>query len=136
MGICNCNCKRDCTFFAVIVSAVLGILTAFLLISGVIIIPVLFLQAALVVALVFLALVTGAFILSRRAERACCLCPALDGLLAGVLGTILLSVVLLVAVLPATSVLGTILTGLLVTVFSLLLTSAACLIRCLADCAE
>ena len=136
MGICNCSCRKDCTFFAVIVSAVLGILAAFLLISGVFTVPVLFFQAALVVALVFLALVTAATILSRKAERACCLCSALDALLVGVLGTIGLSVVLLLAAFPATSVLGAILTGLLVAAFTLFLTSAACLIRCLADCAE
>lgn len=46
LGICNCTCKQDRAFFAVTVSAILGILAVFLLISGVITVPVRFLQAA------------------------------------------------------------------------------------------
>ncbi|MBQ2315802.1 MAG: hypothetical protein II372_00690, partial [Clostridia bacterium] len=55
-----------------------------------------------------------------------------DGWLLSTLGTILLSVVLLAVPFAATSVWGAVLTGVLISLLSLLLTLTACVIKCLA----
>ena len=63
-----------------------------------------------------------------------CLCAGLDGLLVGILGTILLSLVLLAVGLVATSVVSAILVGLLLFFLLLVFTETACYIRTVADC--
>ncbi|MBO5364213.1 MAG: hypothetical protein J6A56_01950 [Clostridia bacterium] len=63
-----------------------------------------------------------------------CVCTALTTLIIGSLGTILLSLVLLAVTFAATSVIGAIFAGLLLALFSLLITSVACLIKQLSGC--
>ena len=134
MYSCNCQCKCSCTLWAIIISAVLGVVAAFLQISGVITVTPAFLWVSLGIATVYLAILVGGSLLSRRAESRSCLCPALNAILAGALGTALFSVVLLAVGIVATSIVSAILVGLLIALLALTLTGSACLVRCLADC--
>ena len=132
--MCNCNCRFNCTLFAVISAAILGVIAAFLQISGVITVSVAFLWVALGIGVVYLAGLLATSVLRRGSVAPNCLCRALDALLAGVLGTILLSLVLLAVGIVATSVLSAVLVGVLVFFLWLAVASAACYIRCAADC--
>jgi len=132
--MCNCNCRFNCTLFAVISAAVLGVIAAFLQISGVILATPAFLWVTLGIGVVYLAGLLTTSVLRRGADPSNCLCRALDALLAGVLGTILLSLVLLAVGIVATSVLSAVLVGVLVFFLWLTVASAACYVRCAADC--
>ena len=129
--MCNCNCRWSCTLLAVISAAILGVVAAFLFISGTIAVTTAFLWVALGIGIVYLA---GLVSTRRCAEPTGCLCRALDALLAGVLGTILLALVLLAVGIVATSVLSAVLVGVLVFFLWLTVASAACYVRCAADC--
>jgi len=136
MSLCNCNCRCRCTLAAVIVSAIIGIVTAFLQITGVITVTAAFLWVAFGIAVVGLGVLVLAAALLRRVDRSGCQCTTLNALLAGLLGTILFAVVLLAFGVTATSVISAILVGLLLFSFTLALTGTACLIRNLANCDE
>ena len=131
---CNCSCNRgaQCSLLAIGASAIVGIIATLLTITAVITVTPAFLWVLLGIAVVYLAvnLVVSA---SFRCRRICdCIDTPLSLVLAGILGTILLSIVLLAITFPATSVLGAIIVGVLLFFFSLLITSTVCLIRCLA----
>ena len=130
----SCYCRRDCTIAAVVISAIVGIVTAFLQISGTIVLTPAFLWVTLGIAVVYLGVFAAAFILARRAEHPRCLCPAVNTVLTGILVTVLFSLVLLGVGVVATSILSAVLAGLLLAAFALTLTGTACLVRCLADC--
>ncbi len=128
-NLCNRN-PFNCTALAVIASIVVGVVTAFLRITGVITLTPVFLWVTLGVALAYLA----AALISAAFEKCCKKsCSALSALLGGALGTVLLSVVLLAITFAATSFLGAFLSGLLLFFFALLLTSTACYIKCLTN---
>lgn len=131
---CNCSCNRgaQCSLLAIGASAIVGIIATLLTITAVITVTPAFLWVLLGIAVVYLAvnLIVSA---SFKCRRICdCIDTPLSLVLAGILGTILLSIVLLAITFPATSVLGAIIVGLLLFFFSLLITSTVCLIRCLA----
>lgn len=132
--MCNCNCRFNCTLFAVISAAVLGVIAAFLQISGTVTVTTAFLWVTLGIGVVYLAGLVAASALRRSAVQPNCLCRALNALLAGVLGTILLSLVLLAVGIVATSVLSAVLVGVLIFFLWLTVASAACYVRCAADC--
>lgn len=129
-----CNCKCNCTIAAIVVSLIVGIITAFLQITAVITVAPAFLWVALGIAVVYLG------ILVLNAGTSCCIrnnecrCAALDGFLAAILGTILFSVILLAVGIVATSVVSAILVGILLFFLSLVFTEAACYVRTLAAC--
>ena len=127
---CNCGCKFSCTALAVIVSVILGVLAAFLQISGVFTIGTEFLMVAVGVAVGYL----GVLPLSASSCRAVRCCRSLSTVLAGILGTIVLAAILLVFGIVATSVVSAILVGVLIAFFTLILTGTACYTLCLADC--
>ncbi len=131
MRIFGCNCTLSCTGTAVIAAAIVGVLTAFLQITGVITLTPVALLVAFGIAVAYLAVLLLA---TGRRERCCRLCGALGAVLVGILGTILLALVLLAVGITAASVLSAILVGLLLFFFALLLTATACLVRCLGDC--
>lgn len=133
MASCCCHNRRDCTVAAIIISAILGVIAAFLQISGVITVAPVFLWVSLGIAVGYLAILV-ATASGRRGENRSCLCPALNALLIGILGSILFSLVLLAVGITATSILSAILIGLLIASLALILTSAACYVRCLNDC--
>lgn len=131
---CNYSCRCRCTLAALIVSAVIGVLTAFFQITGVITVAPVFLWVVLGIGVVYLGILVVAAALARSGEACGCRCSVLNTLLIGILGAIGFAAVLLAVGIVATSPLSAILVGLLLFFFSLTLTSSACLVRHLADC--
>lgn len=127
------SCRPDCTVIAVVVSLVIGIITAFLRLTAAITVTPAFLWVLLGIAVVYLAAVLIAAALSGKE---CCngLCNIITTLLAGILGTVVLSIVLLGVEFAATSIIGAIFAGSLLFFFFLAITSTACLVRCLFYC--
>lgn len=135
MSIFGCNCRNRCALLAIVASVIIGIVAAFLQITGTITVTPVFLIVAFGIAVAALGVLVIAAALVRR-YASTCLCTALQTLLAGILGTILLSVVLLAVGIVATSVISAILVGLTAGFFALTITGGACFVRCLADCEE
>ena len=127
------SCSPGCTVVAIAASLILGVIAAFLRITAAITLTPAFLWVLLGIAVVYLAVTVVTAAIFRHG---CCesLCSIVTALLAGVLGTVLLSVVLLGVTFEATSVLGAVLTGALLFFFFLTVTSAACLVRCFFNC--
>lgn len=134
MSLLSCNCRCRCTVAAIVASAVAGVLAAFLQITGVITVTPVFLWVVFGIAVVYLAGLLVAAVRSGGADLRECECAALNTLLAGILGTVLFSLVLLAVGVVATSVVSAILVGLTVGFFALILTATACLVRALFDC--
>ncbi len=134
MSFCNCENRCSGAGLAVVASVIIGVITAFLRITGVVIETPAFLWVALGVAVVFLLslLVVSPFV--ARGSSCRCLCTILSALLIGILGTALIAVILLAVTFAATSVVGAIFLGLLLFFLSLILTSVALLVRCVVDC--
>lgn len=126
---CNCNFRLPCSVTAVIVSVILGVVAAFLQITGIITVTPVFLWVVFGIAVVYLGILLAT---ASRRETGCC--QTVRTVLAGILGTILFSVVLLAVGIVATSVVSAILVGLLVLFAALTVTGAACFVRCAADC--
>lgn len=127
------GCRPGCTVIAVVASLIIGIITAFLRITAAITLTPAFLWVLLGIAVVYLAITLISAAIYRNG---CCgsLCSIVTTLIAGVLGTVLLSVVLLAIEFAATSIIGAVVTGGLLFFFSLIVTSTACLVRCLFNC--
>ena len=136
MHDCNCSCRCRCSLTALIASLLLGVIAAFLRITGVLNLTAAFLGAAFIIAVVYLAVLILSMALLGKREACACLCTNLRALLAGVLGTILFALVLLLIDVAAASVIGAILAGVLIFFFTLMFAGAACLIRSLADCRD
>ena len=134
MNSCGCNPRINCTILALIISIIVGVVTAFLQILGVITATTAFLWVALGIAVVYLAGLVVASARNRRTERPACVCRVLNALLTGILGTVLLSLVLLAVGIVATSVLSAIGVGVLLFFLTLIFTASACYVRCVADC--
>ena len=128
---CNGCCRPGCSSLAVITAAVLGVLAAFLALGGVIALSAALIGVFFGIAVGYLAVVTVAAALARR--QGCC--TSLGTVLAGALGTVATAVVLLVLDIAAGSILGAILTGVLVFFFALTLAATACYARCLCETA-
>ena len=130
----GCCCKGNCTLLAIGASIILGIVAAVLRFMAIITVTPAFLWVVFGISVVYLAillLVTG---LSRVIRGRGCLCTILPVLISGILGAILTDVILLAITFAATSGIGTIIVGLLVFFFSLVITTTSCLVKCLADC--
>lgn len=134
MSLFGCNFKCNCTAYAVIASVIIGVLTTFLQITGVITATPVFLWVAFGIAVVYLAILVLAAARMDSREQCCSPCNSLAALLTGILGTILLAVILLAVGIIATSLVSAILVGVLLFFFALMITGTACFIRCLADC--
>lgn len=130
------NARTACLFRVRIVSTVIGIVAAFLRTRAVFTVPAAFLIGAFVLAAVYLATILVVSVLLRVQPNPDCLGPAVNGLLAGILVTVLSATGLLVIPFGATSIVGAIVTGLLAAALSLTLGATACLARCLTGCAE
>ena len=134
MSIFGCRCKCGCLIAAVIISVILGVVGAFLQITGMITVTPAFLWVLLGIAVVYLGVLVLSAALTCGEEASGCFCSILNVLLAGILGTALLAVVLLGIGIVATSILSAILVGLLLFFFVLMLTGAANLVRSLTNC--
>ena len=122
-----CYVKNSCAFFAAIISIVIGIAVALLRFSAIITItvPVLWVFFGITAAYLFLLPLVSAF------TRSSCFCNLIYAILTGVIGTILAALTLLTITFAATSVAGAIITGALGGLFTLTVTSTACLVKCL-----
>lgn len=133
MSIFGCNCRNRCVLLAVAASIIIGVVAAFLQITGTITVTPVFLIVAFGIAVAALGILAVTTALVRRYGTSC-LCAALQAVLTGILGTALVSVVLLAVGIVATSVVSAILVGLAAGFFTLIIAGGACLVRCLADC--
>ena len=131
MAIFSCGCKSDCAGLAIVSSIIIGIITVFLRYTAVITVTPAFLWVTLGIAVVYLAVLLA---VSPTIRRSGCVCTNLPVLLTGILGTTLLSIVLLAVPFEATSVIGAIITGALLLFLSLIITTVACLIKCILGC--
>lgn len=130
---CSCSCRNNCVLLALFASVIIGVITTVLRITAVITVTPAFLWTTFGIAVGYLAISLLALSPGRAYLRDC-LCPVLPLFLTGILGTVLTSVILLAITFVATSIPGAIITGLLLTFFSLLITSATCLVKCIAGC--
>ena len=131
----DCNCRISCPLLAIAASIIIGVITAFLTITAVITLTPAFLWVVLGIAVVYLAVtLISASIAQDCDTRLGCLCPIISTLLTGILGAILLAIVLLGIQFAATSIIGAIIAGGLLAFLSLLITSTACLVKCLLRC--
>ena len=129
-----CNCKCSCSLFSLVAGLIIGVIAAFLQITGTITVTTVFLWVSAGVAAVYLGILLLTSGVQQNCSRCGCLCDALNTLLLGALGTILFAAILLAVGIVATSVLSAILVGLLVASFTVLMTGTACVIRNLFDC--
>ncbi len=131
MTFFNCDNRFYCPGAALIVSFLIGVIAAFLQITGVISVTSAFLWVVLGIAVVYLAVLLISVAISGDIGE--CGDTSLSTLLAGILGSALFSVILLAVSFTAGSILGAIFVGALLFFLSLTLTSAACLVRCIAN---
>lgn len=134
MSLFNCACRRNCALWSVIGALAVGVVTAFLQITGTITVAPVFSYIPLGIAVVYLAV---AFIVASADEGtvSCpCGCTALAALLVGALGTIVSALVILAFAFVATSIIGAIVLGVELFFFALMLASTACLAKCKAGC--
>lgn len=131
-----CDCKRSCTWLAVAASLIIGIVTFVLRFTATITVTPAFLWVLLGTAVVYLLVSPISVYFARSAGGRGCVCPAVTTLIWGILGTILTAVILLGISFAATSIIGAIITGLLLAFFTLIVTSVACIIKCIAGCSE
>ena len=122
MSTFNCENRRDCTAIAFVISLIVGIIAAFLQITGVITLTAIFSIVAFGIAILYLAVTLIASSLSH--DISCSSpCVPTSGLLLGILGTIVSAVILLAVGFAATSVIGAIVVGILFFSFSLMISS-------------
>lgn len=133
MSTSDCSCRNTCTTAALIISIVIGIITAFLRITAAITVTPAFLWTIFGIAVVYLdvMLLAATFLRCCAGNMLCCLRTTMSVLLGAIIATILLSVILLAVEFAATSILGAVITGLLLFSFFLTLTETACLTRCI-----
>ncbi len=134
MSLLNCQCRTNCTTLAVIASVVIGVVVAFLTLTGGIAVSTPFLWVLFGIAVAFLAILLAVSKSFRGEDSRDCVCPTLSLLLAGILGTILFSVILITIDIATASIFGAIITGLLFLFFTLTLTTTACTVKCLTRC--
>ena len=129
MTTCECKNKCECTLFAVIASLVIGIVAVFLNFSSTLVITQTLLWAFFGASIVFLLIGLLASFGICKSDNRECLCTAVNEFLLGILATVLFSVILLTVDIAAAGLLASILVGILFGVFTLTLTSAACIIK-------
>ena len=122
----KCN-KNECLIIAIAASVLFGIVTAILTATEIIILTPAFLWVVFGIAVGYLAI---AFIVIslRRFDTPYSARSLIVAFIAGVLGTILLSLVLLAVALVQTSAIFAVLAGLLLFSFSLFITAIACIV--------
>lgn len=130
----NCNCRPQCSLIGLIVAVGIGILGAILRYTAIVTVTPAFLWVLFGIAIVVLASAPITVAVVRMGGRESCICSSLGGILAGTLGTILTSVLLLGITFAATSAVGAVIFGLLAGFFALTLASIACLAICIAKC--
>ena len=133
MSLFCCERRCDCVGLALIVSLLIGVVTAFLTFAAVVALTPAFLWVVLGIAVVYLAVTLFSAPFIQGTDKRC-VCSALNTLLVAILGTILLAILLLAVSFAATSIIGAILTGVLLFFLFLALTTTACLVKCIVGC--
>ncbi len=128
MAIFGCGCRNTCTSIAVVTSLIIGVVAAFLRIMAIITVTPAFLWVTFGIAVVYLAILL-ANALFAPTDATVCTAKTVTAILAGIVGTVLFSVVLLAIPFAATSVVGAVLTGVLLFFFSLIIAATACLVK-------
>ena len=128
MAIFGCSCRNTCTSTAVVASLIIGVIAAFLRFMGMITVTPAFLWVTLGVAIGYLAILLIGALFSENGRGNGCIGKTISGILIGILGTAVFSVILLAITFAATSFLGAVITGALLFFVSLLITTAACLV--------
>ncbi len=128
----GCERKSYCTIVAIIVSALMGVAIALSQISASITLTQIYFAIPLGVAIVYLAVTFLAAAIAGFRYRGS---SAFDALIVGIIGTIVMGVICLLANIIA-DVLGAVLVGLLTVFFTLMLTSTVCVIRYFTGCGE
>ncbi|MBQ4631333.1 MAG: hypothetical protein IJB70_10155 [Clostridia bacterium] len=134
MSKCNCGYRWDCIGISVVAGIFVAIITAFLTYSATITLTPAFLWVLFGIGVVYLGLNLLISSNTASAGTGACSCSLVPTLLAGVLGTIITSLILLGITFAATSVLGAIISGVLLGFFTLTLFSTVCLILCKTSC--
>ncbi len=130
---CSCECRYNCALVSVTASIIIGIIAAFLRFFAVIAPTPAFYWVLFGIAIVYPAVI----LLSsqgRGGYENACICSVIPGLITGIAGTIITSLILLGITFAATSVIGAIITGLALAFFTLLIANVLCLIICKASC--
>ncbi len=119
--------RNECLIIAIASSVVIGIVAAVLSATAIITVTPAFLWVLLGIAVVYLAL---AFVVSslRRFDTPNSARSVISTFIAGILGTILFSIILLGIAFVATSAIGAVLIGLLLASFSLIISTTACIV--------
>ena len=133
---CNCYFKTSCAGISIVASIIIGLITAMLRFMGVISTTPAFLWVTFGIAVVYLGILLIISAFSSCADRNYCKRITIPVLLVGILGTILTSVILLGIEFAATSIIGAIITGIVLAFFTLIVTSTACLIKCQYQCLD
>ena len=129
----NCRCVCRCTIIVTVASAILGVIAAFLQFAGLIFVPTALLSAAFLITAVYLLVPAAAGSLLRVGAGQNCLCSAVYALASGIAGTMLISALLLITGI-AGGVFGSVLIGLLVFFFALMIGGTLCMIAKQTDC--
>lgn len=130
----GCGCNNNCTALAVIAGIILGVVAAFLKITGVITLTSAFLWVTFGIAVVYLAVLLLGAVIAGSNFAVNCACRIMPVLLTGILGTILASVILLGITFAATSITGAIISGALILFLTLIFSAVACFVKCLFGC--
>lgn len=123
----SCRSRYNCIDIVVLVSTIIAVVAGVLRYMAVITLTPAFLWAIFGVSVGFLALLI--FTTSFWGNVQTCKLSALSAILFGIVGTVLLSVVLLGITFAATSVVGAIASGLAVGFFALTIGAAVCLVK-------
>lgn len=128
MAVLNCECRYSCTGLAVVSALILGIIAAFLQITGVVALTPAFLWVVLGIAVVYLAVLLATSSCGQ-CTATCGSCRSRGAVLAGILGTVVLGVILLGIPAVTDGVIGAIFSGALLFFFFLIIFATACLVR-------
>ena len=129
MAFFDCGYRNTCTSIAVVISLIIGVVTAFLRVMAVITVTPAFLWVTLGIAIGYLAVLLAGALFSQNNIGQTCAARTISAILVGILGTVLFSIVLLAIPFVATSIIGAIITGVLLFFFSLFVISTACFVK-------
>ena len=125
--------RNNCVGIAIIISIIVGAITAVLSFAAIITVGNAFLWVALGIAIVALATLVWIAAFTNCEDVLRCIRRVFFALITGIFGAILTSVILLAITFAATSVVGAIITGLLLAFLSLILTTAVCFVNCVIE---
>ena len=134
MSNCNCYCKTSCAGLSIVAGIIVAVITAMLTFMGTITITPAFTWVTFGISIVYLAVSSLISGMSGSCAVSKCLCLTMPIYFIGIIGTIFTSLILLGITFAATSVVGAIISGLLLGFFTLIILTTVCLIKCNLSC--